>query len=78
VRIPDDRLAHIQHREITGSAMTILFRFIFGVVLAAGLGLWWQLSLPVNLVFALCVGAMAGIGGDKFILSFMSFMRYFR
>ncbi|HEV8426570.1 MAG TPA: hypothetical protein VGQ41_01565 [Pyrinomonadaceae bacterium] len=53
-------------------------RFIFGFVLAGGLALWCQLDFPLNIIFALGVGTMAAIWGDKFILGFMSLMRYFR
>jgi hypothetical protein len=58
--------------------MTILFRFIFGFILAAGLALWCQLDFPINVILVLTVGIMAGVWGDKFILGFMSLMRYFR
>lgn len=58
--------------------MTIVLRFIFGVVLAAALALWGGMSLPVNIIFVLTVGTMAAVWGDKFILGFMSLMRYFR
>jgi hypothetical protein len=58
--------------------VTILLRFIFGFVLAGGLALWGLLSFPASLIFALAVGTLASIWGDKFILGFMSLMRYFR
>ena len=58
--------------------MTIVLRFIFGVVLAGGLALWGGIPFPINILFVLTVGTMAGVWGDKFILGFMSLMRYFR
>ena len=58
--------------------MTILLRFILGFILAGGLALWWQLSFPANLIIAVSLGTVAAIWGDKFILGFMSWMRYFR
>jgi hypothetical protein len=36
------------------------------------------MSFPETLIFALTVGTIASIWGDKFILGFMSLMRYFR
>ena len=58
--------------------MTILLRFIFGAILAGGLVLWGHLPFPINIIFVLSVATMAAIWGDKFILGFMSLMRYFR
>jgi hypothetical protein len=58
--------------------MTIVLRFIVGFVLAGGLALLCHLDFPLNIIFALSVGTMAGIWGDRFILGFMSLMRYFR
>jgi hypothetical protein len=58
--------------------VTIVLRFIFGVVLAGGLALWGGMDFPTNLIFALGAGTAAGIWGDKFLLGFMSLMRYFR
>jgi hypothetical protein len=58
--------------------MTILLRFIFGVILAAGVVIWIGLPFPLEVVFVLSVGTTAAIWGDKFILGFMSLMRYFR
>ena len=58
--------------------VTILLRFIFGVILAAGLAIWLGFPFPLEIIFVLSVGTMAGIWGDKFILGFMSLMRYFR
>jgi hypothetical protein len=60
------------------SPLTIFLRFLFGLILAGGLVLWSQLDFPANLVLALGVGTCAAIWGDKFILGFMSLMRYFR
>jgi hypothetical protein len=58
--------------------LTIVLRFLFGFILAGGLALWCQLGIPANLTLALGVGTCAAIWGDKFILGFMSLMRYFR
>jgi hypothetical protein len=58
--------------------VTILLRFIFGFILAGGLMLWLQMSFPANLIVAVSLAIIAAIWGDKFILGFMSLMRYFR
>ena len=58
--------------------MTVIFRFIAGALLAGGLALWLQFEFPLNLMVTLGVGVLAAIWGDKFILEFMSLMRYFR
>jgi hypothetical protein len=58
--------------------MTILLRFIFGVILAGGLALWCHIPFPIDIIFVLSVGIMAAVWGDKFILGFMSLMRFFR
>ena len=49
-----------------------------GGVLATGLALWGGIPFPLDVLFVLSIGTMAGIWGDKFILGFMSLMRYFR
>jgi hypothetical protein len=59
------------------SPLIIVLRFVFGVILAGGLSLWAGIGFPIDIVFVLSVGIMAGIWGDKFILGFMSLMRYF-
>jgi len=51
---------------------------MFGFILAAGVGLWIHFDFPGDLIFALTVGAVAAVWGDKFILGFMSLMRYLR
>ena len=58
--------------------MTIVLRFIFGVVLAGGVALWAHIPFPADIVFVLIIASMATVWGDKFILGFMSLMRYFR
>ena len=58
--------------------LTILLRFIFGAVLAAGVVLLGGLPFPLNIIFVLSVGTMAVVWGDKFLLGFMSLMRYLR
>lgn len=60
------------------SSLTIVLRFIFGVILAGGLGLWANIPFPINILFVLSVATTAAIWGDRFILGFMSVMRYFR
>ena len=60
------------------SLVTIVLRVIIGVVLAGGLMVWGGLSFPIDSIIVLSVGIMAAIWGDKFILGFMSLMRYFR
>ena len=60
------------------SALTILLRFMFGFILAGGVGLWVHFDFPGDLIFALTVGALAAVWGDRFILGFMSLMRYLR
>jgi hypothetical protein len=58
--------------------MTILLRFVFGVILAGGLLIWVGLPFPLEIIFVLSMGSIAAVWGDKFILGFMSLMRYFR
>lgn len=58
--------------------MTILLRVIIGVILAGGLAVWAGIGFPVDMVFVLTVGIMAAVWGDRFILGFMSLMRYFK
>lgn len=58
--------------------MTIFLRFSFGFILGGGLALRCLESFPLSLIFALSVGTVAAVWGDKFILGFMSLMRYFR
>jgi len=59
------------------SPLTIILRFMFGFILAGALALY-IVEFPANLILALGVGTCAAIWGDKFILGFMSLMRYFR
>jgi len=58
------------------SPLTILLRVVFGVILASGLAMWAGIGFPVDLVFVMSVGIMAAVWGDKFILGFMTMMRY--
>ena len=60
------------------SAVTIVLRFIIGVILAGGFALWAQMEFAIAAVFTVGVAVMAAIWGDKLILGFMSLMRYFR
>jgi hypothetical protein len=50
---------------------------MIGVILAAGLAMWAGIGFPIDIVFVMSVGIMAAIWGDKFILGFMSLMRFF-
>jgi hypothetical protein len=59
------------------SPLTIVLRFVFGVILAGGLSLWAGIGFPIDLVFVIGVGIIAAIWGDRFILGFMSLMRFF-
>jgi len=56
----------------------ILLRFILGVLLAGGVALWGHFPSPVGVIFVMCVGIIAAGWGDKFLLWFMSLMRYLR
>ena len=58
--------------------VTILLRFIVGVVLAGAITIPLGFSFPLSIIFILTVGAVAAVWGDKFILGFMSLMRYLR
>ncbi len=58
--------------------MTLLLRFIFGAVLAGGLVLWGGIPHTLGVVFVVAVGIIALTWGDKFLLGFMSVMRYLR
>jgi hypothetical protein len=58
--------------------LTIILRFIFGAVLAGGVALLGGIPFPLNIMFVLSAGTMAGVWGDKFLLGFMSLMRYLR
>jgi len=58
--------------------MTLLLRFIFGAVLAGGLVLWGGIPLTLGVIFVIGVGIIAAMWGDKFLLGFMSLMRYLR
>ena len=59
--------------------MTIFLRFVFGVILAGGLVVMrGGMPLLVEVVLVVGVGIIAAIWGDKFLLWFMSLMRYVR
>lgn len=53
-----------------------LTAFILGVVFAGGLALWGGIPFPAGFVFLVAVGIIASVWGDKFLLGFMSLMRY--
>jgi len=59
-------------------AVTLLLRFILGALLAGGLVLWGGIPLTFGLIFVVAVGIIAAMWGDKFLLGFMSLMRYMR
>lgn len=59
-------------------AVTILLRFVLATTLAGGLAFWGGIPFPVSAIFAAAMGIMAAIWGDKFLLGFMSLMRYLR
>ena len=59
-------------------AVTIVFRFIFGVIFEASVVVLGGIPFPLNVIFVLSIGTAAGIWGDRFILGFMSLMRYLR
>jgi hypothetical protein len=58
--------------------MTILLRFAFGAILAAAVLVFAGLPFILNVVVVLSVGTLAAFWGDRFILGFMSLMRYLR
>ena len=58
--------------------MTLLLRFIFGAVLAGSLVVWGHFPLILGIILVVAVGIIAMIWGDKFLLGFMSLMRYMR
>ena len=60
------------------NTVTVLLRFIFGVILAGGLALWGGIPFPAGVIFLVSVGIIAAVWGDKFLLWFMSLMRYLR
>ncbi|HSL54780.1 MAG TPA: hypothetical protein VK868_10320 [Pyrinomonadaceae bacterium] len=60
------------------SPVTLLLRIIFGVILAGSIMLLVGLPFPFDLIFVLSAGILAALWGDKFLLGFMSLMRYFR
>ena len=58
--------------------VTIALRLILGGVLAAGLVMWGVIDFPYSVIFVLVVASISAVWGDKFILGFMSAMRYLR
>lgn len=57
---------------------TILLRFMLGVVLAGGLALWGGVPAIWGVALAVTVGIAAAVWGDKFLLAFMSLLKYLR
>jgi len=60
------------------SPVTVVLRFVFGIILAGAVVLWGGGSFLEVTLFAVVVGIVAAIWGDKFLMAFMSFMRYLR
>lgn len=58
--------------------VTVLLRFMFGVVLAGGLAVWVGIPFPGDVIFVVTVGIIAAVWGDKFLIGFMSLMRYLK
>lgn len=56
--------------------MTIVLRFLFGVIFAGVVALWSGMPFLLNFIFVIGVGIVAAVWGDKFLLGFMSVMRY--
>jgi len=59
-------------------AITIVLRILVGVILAGSISVWFGMPFPIDLILVLSVGIIAAVFGDKFILGFMSLMRYLR
>ena len=57
---------------------TIFLRFVFGAILAGGLALWCHLGFVADVIFIFAIATIAAVWGDKFLLGFMTLMRYFR
>jgi hypothetical protein len=60
------------------NTMTILLRFLFGVVLAGGLAVWSGMPFLLIVIFIVATGIVAAVWGDKFLLGLMSMLRYLR
>ena len=58
--------------------MTVVLRFIFGALLALGIVFLVGLPLTFVVIFVVAVGSVAAIWGDKFLLGFMSMMKFLR
>ena len=58
-------------------ATAILVKFIIGVVLAGCLVVWGGVPSLWGLALAAAVGGAAALWGDKFLIGFLSVMRYF-
>jgi len=69
-----------QSADVTSimSPVTVLLRFLVGIILAGGVVLWGGLPLFAGTLLTLLVGIIAAVWGDKFLMAFMSFMRYLR
>jgi hypothetical protein len=58
--------------------VTLFLRFMFGAVLAGGVVLWGGIPSVAGVISVVLVGIAAAVWGDKFLLWFMSAMRYLR
>lgn len=58
--------------------MTIILRFIIGAVLATSIAVFTGLDFPLIVVFILLIATLSALWGDKFLMGFMSMMRYLR
>ena len=59
-------------------AVTLLLRFMFGTALAGTVVVLGGIPFPAGVISVVLVGIAAVIWGDKFLLWFMSAMRYLR
>jgi len=60
------------------ATMAILLRFLLCGLLAGAAAVWGGMSDLAGLIFVIAVGIVSAIWGDKFLLGFMSLMRYLR
>jgi hypothetical protein len=58
--------------------MTILLRFSLGALLAAAIAVFTGFDFPLIVIFVLTIATLAAIWGDRFLMGFMSMMKYLR
>ena len=68
----------VSRGNVIMSPLTIVLRFTFGIVLASVLIVPLGLGFVGSIILVLGVGTVAALWGDKFIVGFMSVMRYLR